>query len=87
MLVGIYMRDDSEAWRRGGIKMKTEKEVLEALKTLQEVCKENDGKCKNCLLRNGNNDCGVMFDTDGDYHETLMHWDLLDYSIPRLLLG
>lgn len=67
--------------------MKSEKEVLEALKTLQEVCEESNGKCSNCLLRNSSDDCGIIVNSMGDCHDKLTEWNLKQYDKPRLILN
>lgn len=67
--------------------MKSEKEVLEALKTLQEVCEENNGRCSDCMLRSASNDCGVVVDSNGDSYRALIEWDLKQYDKPRLILN
>ena len=57
-------------WQRGDY-MISEKEVLEALHTLRNVCKENGEICSKCLLRNFENDCGVIMNSMGDTHRKL----------------
>lgn len=67
--------------------MTSEKEVLKALKMLQEVCEENNGRCSDCILRNASNDCGVIVDSNGDSYRALTEWDLKQYDKPRLILN
>lgn len=67
--------------------MKSEKEILDALHTLQGVCIENEGKCKNCMLRNSDNDCGVIVNSAGDSHRKLSDWDIKNLEYPRLILN
>lgn len=67
--------------------MKSEKEILEALHTLQDVCIENGEKCKNCMLRNGENDCAVIVNSVGDTHRKLSDWDIKNLECPRLILN
>ena len=67
--------------------MKSEKEILEALHTLQDVCIDNEGKCQICMLRNGDNDCGVVVNSMGDTHSKLSDWDIKDLEYPRLILN
>lgn len=67
--------------------MKSEIEILDSLKTLQEVCKNNNGRCNNCILRNASNDCGVIIDSNGDSYRALTEWDLKRYDKPRLILN
>lgn len=67
--------------------MKSEKEILEALHTLQDVCIENEGKCRFCMLRNSENDCGVIENSVGDIYNKLSDWDIKDLEYPRLILN
>lgn len=67
--------------------MKSEKEILDALYTLQEVCMENYRNCTKCLLRNANDDCGVITDSSGNSHNSLTEWDLKNLENPRLILN
>ena len=67
--------------------MKSEKEVLEALHTLQEVCEEAEGKCHRCMLRNGGNDCAVIVNSVGDTYDKLMDWEIKNLEYPRLILN
>ena len=67
--------------------MKSEREVLDALHILQDVCIENEGKCKNCILRNAMNDCGVIVNSIGDSHNKLSDWDIKNLEYPRLILN
>lgn len=67
--------------------MKSEKEILEALHILRDVCIENEGKCCKCILRNSNNDCGVIADSFGDSHRTIADWELKNEHNPRLILN
>lgn len=67
--------------------MKSEQEILDALKTLQEVCDRNKGKCSNCMLRNGLDECGVLGESSGNYYNNLMERDLKNYEHPRLILN
>lgn len=67
--------------------MKSEKEILDALHTLQDVCIENNGKCKTCMLRNGENDCGVIVNSLGDSHRKLSDWTIKNLEYLRLLLN
>lgn len=67
--------------------MISEKEVLDALHTLRNVCKENGEICSKCLLRNFENDCGVIMNSMGDTHRKLTDWELKDYDNPRVILN
>lgn len=67
--------------------MKSENEILEALKILKKVCEENNGKCRNCLLRNASNECGVITNSIGELYNTLTEWDLKNFENPRLILN
>ena len=67
--------------------MISEKEVLEALHTLQQVCVENDERCHNCMLRNGENYCAVMMNSAGDTHDKLTDWEIKSLTYPRLILN
>ncbi len=65
--------------------MRSEKGILDALKILQEVCKEST--CDNCILRNGNDECGIFESTSGNEYENLRDWCLKEYDKPRILLN
>lgn len=65
--------------------MRSEKEILDALKVLNEVCKSN--VCRTCILRNGNDECGVLQDTSGDYYNNLKEWCLKEENNPRIILN
>lgn len=67
--------------------MKSEKEILDALHTLQEVCVENEGKCHKCMLRNADNDCAVIVNSVGDTHSKLSDWEIKSLEYPRLILN
>lgn len=67
--------------------MKSEKEILDALHILQDLCVENNGKCQTCMLRNAENDCGVIVNSMGDTHDKLMDWDIKNLEYPRLILN
>lgn len=67
--------------------MKTEKEIIDALNLLKEVCEENNGYCNKCMLRNGFGFCGVMSDTQGNCYDKLKDWELKDYEYPRVILS
>ena len=67
--------------------MRTEKEILDSLKVLKEVCTENRGCCSNCILRNGEDYCAVLNDSGGDTYENLQEWDLKREDKPRLILN
>lgn len=67
--------------------MRSEKEILDALKVLQDVCTENCGRCSDCILRNGNDNCGVLEDTSGDSYTDLRDWCLKEEDKPRIILG
>ena len=67
--------------------MRTEKEIYDALKVLIETCEENEGKCKNCILRNGNNDSGVICNSFGDSHPKLSDIMVKNYENPRIILN
>lgn len=64
--------------------MRTEKEILDALNVLQEVCEGST--CRECILRNGNGECGVLEDTSGERYNDLKEWCLKDMNKPRLIL-
>ncbi len=65
--------------------MRSEKEILDALKILQEVC--NESTCRSCILRNGNDECGILEDTSGDEYENLKAWCLKNNDKPRVILN
>lgn len=65
--------------------MRSEKEILDALKVLNEVCENN--VCRTCILRNGKDECGVLQDTSGDYYDNLKEWCLKEESNPRIILN
>lgn len=67
--------------------MKSEQEILDALKTLKEVCKERNGMCNTCPLRTLNNYCGVIYNSGCEPHYKVEDWDLKDYNNPRLILN
>ena len=67
--------------------LKTEKEVLDALNVLKNVCEENDGRCSKCILRNGEGYCGVIADSTGDCYNKLKDWELKTYDNPRVILS
>lgn len=67
--------------------MKTEREILDALKVLEETCIENKGNCCNCVLRNGENCCAVLVNSIGDRYECLQEWKLREENRPRLILN
>jgi hypothetical protein len=42
--------------------MKSQKEIIEALKTIKDVCVESKDCCEKCpLFRNLSDDCGVCY--------------------------
>ena len=51
------------------------------------MCIENEGKCHKCILRNSNDDCGVIVISMGDSHRTISDWELKNEHIPRLILN
>ena len=51
------------------------------------MCIENEGKCHKCILRNSNDDCGVIVNSMGDSHRTISDWELKNEHIPRLILN
>ena len=67
--------------------MISEKEVLDALHTLRNVCEASKGVCARCMLRNFENDCAVILNSMGDTHRKLTDWELKDYSNPRMILN
>ena len=67
--------------------MIAEKEVLEALKLLQNVCLENNRKCNQCILRSGNGDCGMIVNSNGDVYESISEWQLKSYDNLRVILN
>lgn len=69
------------------IRMRTEKEILDALHVLQEVCVYNEGECSKCILRSCDNDCGVIINAMGDTHKKLTDWELKNYNNPRVILN
>ena len=66
--------------------MYSEKEILNALRVLQDVCKKSTG-CEYCILRSSDKVCGVLFDTGGDPHTNLNNWNLIDENNPRIILN
>lgn len=67
--------------------MKSEKEILDALHILQDVCNENKGYCSKCVLRNSENECGLMENNFGDVRVNLMNLEIKDDECPRLILN
>ena len=67
--------------------MKSEKEILDALHTLQDVCGENNGRCSECVLRNADNECGIIANSNNEYYEKISEWDLKNNDRPRLILN
>lgn len=65
--------------------MRSEKEILDALKILQEVC--NESTCKTCILRNGSDACGVLENTNGEGYGSLEEWYLKGNDKPRVILN
>lgn len=65
--------------------MRSEKEILDALSVLQEVCECNI--CSECFLRNGDDGCGVFEDTNGNYFSSPSEWHLKTNDKPRLILN
>lgn len=62
--------------------MISEEKILEALRTIQEVCRDS-GSCEKCILRTGADECGVISDTIS----SPMEWYLRDEERPRLILN
>lgn len=67
--------------------MKSEKEILDALHILQDVCGENNGRCRECILRNADDECGILADSAGEYYEKISEWNLKNNGRPRLILN
>ena len=67
--------------------MKSEKEVLNALNTIMDVCKEHNGQCKKCILRNADDYCGVLGNSRGDSYESPVEWVLKNDDNPRVILS
>lgn len=67
--------------------MKSEKEILDALYTLKNVCTENEGNCRKCTLQNDEKTCGVLRRSVGYEYENLMDWNLKNYEPTRLILS
>lgn len=65
--------------------MRSEKEILCALKILQEVC--NESTCESCILRNGNDECGILENTDGNRYDSLEEWCLKEIDNPRVIFN
>lgn len=58
--------------------MRSEKEILDALHVIQEVC---NGRCVSCPLRDVDNDCKLQV-------EEPREWEIKDPSLsPRLILN
>lgn len=66
--------------------MITDAQALDALKTLITLCEEHD-KCEDCLLRNNNSFCGVLWRLDDEGRETLSEIKLINYQKPQLILN
>lgn len=49
------------------------------------MCESN--VCRTCILRNGNDECGVLQDTSGDYYDNLKEWCLKEENNPRIILN
>jgi hypothetical protein len=69
-----------------------ESEILKALRTIQDVCESNKisdyhYNCKECLLRNAENSCGLLFNSNGEIYNSLLEWELKDDDKPRLILN
>lgn len=64
--------------------MISRKEVLNALITIRNVCKETED-CQSCLLRNSAGMCGVIEDSNGETYGSLTEWFLPEGE--RLILN
>lgn len=64
--------------------MRSESEVVEALRTIVEVCEESD--CDTCYLRTYNGNCGLMYDSQCDRLENPQDWEIKSEDHPRILL-
>ena len=67
--------------------LQSEKEVLDALHVLQNVCEANRGVCSKCMLRNFENDCAVIANSMGETYRKLTDWEIKDYDNPRVILN
>ena len=65
----------------------TEKGVVAALTLLRNVCVENEGKCKKCILRNAENGCAVLWNSNCESYGKLMEWEIVNYELPRVILN
>lgn len=66
--------------------MPSEEYILMALRTLKQVCEANDCQCRECMLRNQDDNCGLLFLSDGDTVPNPTYWSILDKQNKRLLL-
>lgn len=66
--------------------MPSEEDILIALRTLKQVCEANDCQCRECMLRNQDDNCGLLFLSDGDTVPDPTYWLILDKQNKRLLL-
>ncbi len=67
--------------------MMTENEVLNALTLLKNVCDKNQGRCCKCILRNAQNDCGVLYDSSDESYQKISEWELKSNDNPRVILN
>lgn len=67
--------------------MRAEKEILNALNILKEVCEENKGYCNKCVLRNGKGGCGILNNSYDDMYDSPQEWNLREEDRPRLILS
>lgn len=67
--------------------LQSEKEVLEALHTLRNVCNEIEEKYETRLLKNLEDDCGLIANSMGGTHRKLKMRNSKDYNNPRMILN
>ena len=67
-------------------KTPSEEKVLEALRTLSQVCESNDCECSKCLLRTQDDACGLFVCSDGDDVENPTYWNIYSEDKPKRLL-
>lgn len=64
----------------------SELELIKALKVIQDACNKTRD-CNECLLRNGENSCGVFESTDGNSFDRPAQWCVKEPDKPRVLVG
>lgn len=69
----------------------SEQVLLQALQDIQYYCAEMhrlySHPCPNCLMRNNNNDCGIIVNSNTDVIESPQEWILEEEHNPRLIFN